>query len=107
LSLAMPYFAAVAVAYGIGMVAGFALYSRFVFPRSSRRQSAQIGWFVAVNTVGLAQVVALTFLLRGYALPWAGFAGPHADAVAHGMAIGVSAVTSYFGHRSLTFRRPI
>lgn len=104
LSNVLPYLAAVAVAYVVGMVVAFVLFSRFVFPDRSQPLRTQVGWFVVVNLAGIAQVVAVAWLLRQHLFPALGWTGPLPDAAAHAVAIAVPAVSSYFGHKWLTFR---
>ena len=105
LSLALPYGPAVAVAYGVGMVAGFGLYRSWVFPGSSLPLGAQILRFILVNAAGLTAVVTgshgLVALIAG-----TGLAGlPIAEAVGHGGAIVLGAVVNFLGHRAVTFTR--
>lgn len=103
LSLILPLSAAVLVAYGIGMTAGFLLYQTYVFPGSTRSTSHQIVTFLLVNLAGATVVLALTLALvelQG-GLP---LSLPTKEALAHGIAIGVGAVVSFFGHKFLTFR---
>ncbi len=104
LNAVLPYLAAVAVAYIVGMVVAFALFSRFVFPARSQPLAKQVGWFVVVNLAGIAQVVAVAWLLRQQLFPAFGWTGALPDAAAHAVAIGVPAISSYFGHKWLTFR---
>ncbi len=103
LSLAMPFATAVLVAYMIGMSVGFTLYRAYVFPRSPLPVPAQIGLFLSVNAVGAAVVMAVSLGLLELAFPLVGYSF-HAEAAAHGIGIGVGAVTSFLGHKYLTFR---
>lgn len=102
LSLALPFPTAVLVAYMIGMSAGFTLYRAYVFPRSALPVPVQIGCFLAVNAVGATVVMAVSLGLVDIVLPAAGYAF-QAEAVGHGIAIGVGAVTNFLGHKHLTF----
>jgi energy-coupling factor transport system substrate-specific component len=103
LAAVMPQSWAIVLAYFIGMSAGFVLYSRYVFPGSSRSVMAQTLIFVAVNAVGAVVVLGLTHLLieaqAGYG--WPDFVK---EGLAHGIAIGVGAVVNFTGHKTLTFR---
>lgn len=102
LSLALPFPTAVLVAYMIGMSAGFMLYRAYVFARSPLPVPVQIGLFLAVNAVGAGVVLAVSLGLLDIVFPAAGYAF-HAEALAHGIGIGVGAVTNFFGHKHLTF----
>jgi energy-coupling factor transport system substrate-specific component len=102
LSLAMPFAPAVAIAYGVGMVAGFVLYRSFVWPESGKSWQAQVPPFLAVNLAGGIIVLALAegALLAGQAI-----IGPHplVAPVAHALAIAVGAAANYAGHSAFTF----
>jgi len=101
----MPFPAAVAVAYMIGMVIAFTLFRRFVFPASPLPLERQVKFFVLVNIAGIAQVLGVSVALVYYLFPALGFAGPFAEAMGHAIAIGVPTISSYFGHKFLTFRQ--
>jgi energy-coupling factor transport system substrate-specific component len=100
----MSFSAAVIVAYMVGMVIAFALFSRYVFPASPQPLHEQIKFFVLVNVAGVLQVWAVSMTLLYYVFPFMAFTGALAEPVAHGLAIGVPTVSSYFGHKYLTFR---
>ncbi|MGP8233557.1 MAG: GtrA family protein [Methylovirgula sp.] len=105
LSIVLPFSAAVAIAYMIGMVAGFLLYSRWVFPPTSIPLASQIGRFIAVNIAGGVAVVILAPLLAR-SLESGGFDQGAAQAIGHGLAIAIGAVINYFGHKLITFADP-
>jgi putative flippase GtrA len=95
--------AAVAVAYVIGMVVAFALFRRFVFPASPQPLERQVIFFVLVNLVGIVQVWAVAMALVYWFFPTIGLVGPLTEPLGHGIAIGVPTISSYIGHRLLTF----
>jgi putative flippase GtrA len=99
----MTFSAAVIVAYMVGMVVAFTLFSRYVFPASPRPLHDQIKFFVLVNIAGIIQVWAVSMGLLYYAFPALRFVGPLAEPVAHGLAICAPTISSYFGHKLLTF----
>lgn len=101
----MTFSEAVILAYMIGMAIAFVLFRRYVFPTSSRPLSRQIKFFVLVNIAGIAQVWAVSMALAYYVLPALHFSGALSEAAGHGIAIAVPTISSYFGHRLLTFRR--
>jgi putative flippase GtrA len=101
----MPFPAAVAVAYMIGMAVAFTLFRRFVFPASPQPLERQVKFFVLVNLAGIAQVWAVAMALVYSVFPMIGFTGPLAEPLGHAIAIGVPTISSYFGHRLLTFRQ--
>ncbi len=102
-NMIMPFSLAVLAAYVTGMVVAFILFREFVFERSSTDTSEQVRNFVIVNILGMAATWALANLLVYWALPAAGMTS-HVEAIGHGIAIFAPVVTSWFGHRFLTFR---
>lgn len=102
-NLIMPFSLAVLAAYVTGMVVAFILFREFVFERSGSDPSEQVRNFVIVNIVGMAATWALANFLVYWALPAAGVTS-HVEAIGHGIAIFAPVVTSWFGHRFLTFR---
>jgi energy-coupling factor transport system substrate-specific component len=104
LSLVMPFWAAVAVAMGIGMCVGFVIYRRYVFPGSSRRLWKQVRDFIAVNGVGIVVTLAVAVGLKQLLLPHALFEEVVLEALCHAAGIAAGAVANYFGHRDVTFR---
>jgi len=96
--------AAVAVAYMIGMAVAFALFRCFVFPASPQPLERQVIFFVLVNLAGIAQVWAVAMALVYWVFPTIGFVGPLTEPLGHGVAIGVPTISSYIGHRMLTFK---
>ncbi len=104
LSVFMPFPAAVAVATTIGMLVGFFAYRHFVFPKSERAVIAQVRDFIMVNLGGIAIVVAVSTLFADAVLPALGIIA-QADALAHAIGIAAGAVSNYFGHRTISFRR--
>jgi len=103
LSAVMPFEYAVVGAYLIGMVAGYFLYRRYVFPQNAAPTFVQARNFVFVNLFGIALVAALAPLLSHRLLPAIIGPGDLAEAVGHGLAIGTSAATSFVGHKFVTF----
>jgi putative flippase GtrA len=103
LSNFMPFEAAVAVAYLIGMVVAFGLFRLFVFPNATGSFREQTLMFVLVNIAGIAQVWVVAVALARWALPALHYPGP-VEATAHLLAIGVPTFTSYVLHKRFTFR---
>lgn len=101
----LPLDQAILLAYGIGMLTGFLLYRSFVFEGASGSLTRQIAIFLGVNLVGAVVVMAATLALKSFTLTaMPGIGAPIAEALAHGTAIGIGAVSNYLGHRLLTFR---
>lgn len=102
LSALMAFVPAVLLASAIGMLVGFITYRTFVFPGSKRPMHAQIRDFVIINISSFFAVAASAMLIRGVLVSSMSL-GP-AEALAHGVAIGIGAALNYFGHNSLTFK---
>jgi putative flippase GtrA len=103
-SLALPYVAAVPLAYVVGMVVAFLLARRFVFTPGQDGPWREFGRFAAVNVVALLQVWAVSVGLAEWLFPRIGFAW-HAETVAHLIGVASPVVTSYFMHKHFTFRQ--
>ena len=104
LNRAMPFEAAVVLAYLLGMITAYALARAFVFEASGRSASAEFKRFAIVNAFALVLVWVISVGLARYMFPAIGFTW-HADAFAHLAGVLAPAVTSYFGHRHYTFGR--
>lgn len=103
LSLAMPYTAAIVVAYCIGMVTAFLLNRRFVFEASSNPLHRQASWFIAINLLAVLQTLAVSLLLARLMFPAIGMTF-HPETLAHAAGVAVPVFTSYLGHKAFTFR---
>lgn len=97
------YLVAVIVAFCFGVITAFVLNRLFVFKGSNRSIHHQMTWFLLVNLFGLVQTVAVSVLLAQYVFPTNNFRW-HADSVAHIIGILVPLISSYFGHKYLSFR---
>lgn len=102
LELAMPFAAAVLAAMAIGMVCGFLLYDRWVFPGSTRTLRAKIRDFIAVNLASQAAMFVLSVGTRELLL-LADWSTTLAGAAAHLFGIACGAIVSFLGHRTITF----
>lgn len=102
-ALGMSLTPAVICAYVLGMITAYVLMRMFVFEKSDHGAKGEIPRFILVNVVSLVQVWLVTVGLD-YWLPRIGFTW-QTDAIAHGIGVASPILTSYFGHRYLTFRR--
>lgn len=100
---ALSFELAVVIAYAIGMACGFALYRGHVFPEAGLPLRVQATRFLGVNLLSAGQVWAVSVFLVRAGFPALGMTF-QPEAVAHALAIALGAVTSYAGHRWLTFR---
>jgi putative flippase GtrA len=99
----VPFEIAVAMAYSVGMWSGFLLMRRYAFRTGTKPAAAQAVSYVAVNVVAFAQTIVVSSALLRVAFPAFGI-HDHAEAFAHAIGVAVPVVTSYFGHKLLTFR---
>lgn len=102
-SLFLPFGAAVIAAYATGMVVAFNLFRLFVFDRGEASIRRQAGNFVLVNLIGMTLTWGLAQVLVEWLFPAIGMTF-HPEAIGHGIAIVTPVLTSWVGHRALTFR---
>lgn len=102
-SIFFNYGIAVVLAYLIGMLVAFLLMRGHVFNASQGSLAPQVAKFAAVNLLAVLQTLAISLLLARWLLPSMGIVD-HAEALAHLVGVLVPVVTSYFGHKLLTFR---
>ncbi|PIJ49278.1 hypothetical protein BL250_12810 [Erwinia sp. OLTSP20] len=102
-SMFVSYGFAVFFAYLVGMLVAFLLMRGHVFNASHGLLATQIYKFVAVNALAVLQTLAISLLLAHWLLPSVGIV-VHAEAIGHLVGVLVPVVTSYFGHKLLTFR---
>lgn len=106
LSIYMPFPAAVAVATAIGMVIGFFCYKHLVFPGSERALLDQVRDFIMVNLASMAVVTGVATLFVETILPQFGLITQVEEGLAHAIGVAAGAVSNYFGHKTISFRRP-
>jgi putative flippase GtrA len=100
----LSYSASIWLAYLIGMITAFVLNRIFVFSTTSNRLHQQIFWFTIVNLVAVLQTWIISLLLARHMFPWMGFTW-HPETVAHAFGVATPVITSYFGHKYLSFRQ--
>ncbi len=93
----------IVLAYLVGMTIAFILMRQHVFDARDRALGPQITKFASINLLAALQTLIISLLLARWVLPAFGVA-EHAEAIAHFVGVLVPVVTSYFGHRMLTFR---
>ncbi len=102
-SMVLDYGSAIFFAYLVGMLVAFLLMRGHVFDAKSGPLVPQIAKFVGVNVVAVLQTLVISLVLARWVLPSFGIV-EHAEALAHLVGVLVPVVTSYFGHKFLTFR---
>jgi len=94
---------AIVLAYLVGMIVAFVLMRRHVFDATGKTLIPQIVKFVFINILALAQTLIVSLALARWLFPKWGIVY-HAEALAHLFGVLIPVVTSYFGHKLLTFR---
>ena len=98
----MPYAAAVAAAYGVGVITAFTLNRIFVFPASGKPLHHEISWFFLFNALAFPVVIAVS---SGLAWLFAhGIDKALAKAAAHAISIVLPAVVNFAAHKFITFK---
>lgn len=103
LSAWLPYSSAIIVAYLFGMVTAFVLNKLLVFRDANNALHHQVFWFCIVNLAAVLQTLTVSLLLVDIAFPRLGFHW-HPETVAHAIGVAVPVVTSFVGHKKLSFR---
>ena len=94
---------AVVLAYLVGMAVAFALMRTRVFPAAAGSLARQISMFTLINAVAVLQTLIVTIVLARWALPTIGMEA-HVEDLAHVIGVCVPIVTSFFGHKYVSFR---
>jgi putative flippase GtrA len=102
-SLWMPFAWAVTAAFVVGLASGFLLMRLFVFDGRAKAVAPQAVKFLVINLLALGQTLLVSLVVTRWLASTSGEAGS-AEAIGHLAGVLVPVVTSYFGHRLLTFR---
>lgn len=104
----LAYVPSILIAYGLGMITAFALNRQFVFGDARNSLHRQALWFVAINLAAALQTILVSLALARWLLP-ALHVDFHNETLAHVAGVLVPVVTSYIGHKHLSFstQRPI
>ena len=88
------------------MVTAFILSRVYVFEKSRHHPAKEFYYFTLVNLFAVLQVWLISVGLAEYLFPAIKFSF-YPYAVAHAVGVTVPAVTSYFGHKYLSFARKV
>ncbi len=94
---------AVLCAFVVGLSVGLTLMRTYVFAATGKSLPRQVSWFVGVNLLAVAQTFFISVALAKWVLPALGVR-TYAEAIGHLVGILTPVITSYFGHRLITFR---
>ena len=103
-SRVMPYEAAIVVSHVCGMLTAYLLTRLFVFERSGRGATSELGRFALVNLVSLALTWIVAVALVRIVFPWLGYR-MQPELTGHAIGLALSSVTSFLGHRHYSFRK--
>ena len=103
-SLWLPYPTAIVLAWLAGLTSGFLLMRTLAFSDATNQTWSQVVWFIGINLLALLQTLVISLVTARWILPAAGVS-THAETIAHAIGVLVPVVTSYFGHKHLSFRR--
>jgi putative flippase GtrA len=95
---------AVLMAYGVGMLTAYVLARKFVFLQSRTSVRRSFAAFALVNLVAVLQTWLVSVGLRNWLLPLLGIVVLR-DLIAHGIGVAVPVLSSYFGHKHISFRQ--
>lgn len=99
----MGYVPAIFLAFCVGLSTAFVLNRLFVFRETVIPLHHQAFWFTVVNLAAVVQTLIVSLLLVDLVFPRIGFHW-HPETVAHAIGVGVPVITSFIGHKHLSFR---
>jgi putative flippase GtrA len=91
------------LAYIAGMITAFFLKKKFVFAKGRQPIFQSIGFFIFVNLIAFLQTLAVTMAFLHYVLPYFGIVKMTHE-ISHAVGIMAPVITSYIGHKKLSFR---
>ncbi len=103
LSAFVGFSTSVILSYVIGMILAYALARRYVFVSSKASRARSIGGFIVVNIFGALLTLLFSVQLRTILGHLFGL-NTFIEYLAHFLALSVSSVTSFLGHKFISFR---
>lgn len=102
----MSYRWAVFWAYLVGMTTAYILQRLMVFGASVHHPIKEMVYFSLVNVAAIIQVWLISVGLAEYFFPYLGFDW-YPKEIAHAIGISIPAVTSYYGHKYISFKKSV
>jgi putative flippase GtrA len=93
----------VLLAFLVGVAVAFVLMRTYVFDAQDKALGPQLATFIVVNLFAALQTFVVSILLARWAVSVIGVVS-YGEAIGHLGGIITPVITSYFGHRLLTFR---
>ena len=103
-SLVMGYVQAMVCAFFVGLSVAFIANRAWVFQPSGKHWTVEAALFTGVNLVGLVQTLVISWALARLVFPWLGM-HYYPETSAHAVGVLTPIVTSFLGHKYLTFRK--
>ncbi|QBB71844.1 GtrA family protein [Pseudolysobacter antarcticus] len=97
------YSLAIFFAFVVGITTAFVLNRALVFTASKNQLHQQMLWFLLINLGALVLTLAVSLLFARIVLPALGIHS-YTEEIAHALGILAPVITSYLGHKHLTFR---
>ncbi len=97
------YEQSIVLAYLFGMLVAFFLMRGHVFKGKGKSLGPQVIKFLFVNLLAVFQTLVISIFLARWGLPYYGIVR-HTEALAHLIGVLFPVISSYFGHKFLTFR---
>ena len=102
-SIVVRFELAVLLAYGVGMITAYMLARKYVFLSSRISIRRSFAGFALVNLFAVLQTWVVSVGLRNWLLPLLGIV-VFRDLLAHAIGVAVPVVSSYFGHKHISFK---
>jgi putative flippase GtrA len=96
------YELAVVLSHLVGMITAYTLTRLFVFEKSGRSMSSELGRFALVNVFSAALTWIVSVGLVNYVFPQVGFR-LQPELTAHVIGLGLASLTSFIGHSRFSF----
>ncbi|GAB2497545.1 GtrA family protein [Arenimonas alkanexedens] len=103
-SLWLSYVPAIVLAFFVGLATAFLLNRAWVFLPSGKHWFNEASWFTLINLLGLGQTLAIAWVLTRHAFPAVGMRF-HPETIGHVIGVMTPIITSFIGHKYLTFRK--
>lgn len=95
---------AIVLAFIVGLLSGFVLMRVYVFNSLDKSIFPQFSKYIIVNFFALLQTLLISIILLRWVMPSLGVV-EYAEALSHLVGVLLPVVTSYIGHKLITFRK--
>jgi len=102
-SIWFSYTLSIIFAFFVGLASGFILMRWLVFDGAGKPAVPQVRMYVLVNAFALLQTLVVSLVAAKWVIPALGYS-ENPEGPAHLMGVLVPVVTSFLGHKYLTFK---